>query len=48
MTFLLVSVACGILFLSSFVDVDNSVAVNTERYKISRDAWATEYERKEV
>jgi len=40
MAFILVCMACGILFLSSFVDDDNSVAVNTAWCKIYRDTWA--------
>jgi hypothetical protein len=32
--------AWGILFLSSFLDDYNSVAVNTVWYKESRDTWA--------
>ena len=48
--FVLVCMACGILFLSYFVDDDNSVAVDTVWYKIWRDSGLggirKKYERK--
>ena len=32
--------AYGVLFLASFLDSENSVAVDTVWYKQSRDVWA--------